>query len=52
MASLQRIDIDPITTLMSEGVRFWPAHRIIEKQAELNDLSRQMAGLRERTTNP
>ena len=50
-----RIDIDrigAITTLIGEGMTLAGAQRIIELQAEIEDLHRQLADLRKRTPKP
>jgi MerR family transcriptional regulator/heat shock protein HspR len=50
-----RIEIDrigAITTLMGEGMTLAGAHRIIELQAEIDELRRQLADLRKRATEP
>ena len=48
-----KIDIDrigAITTLIGEGMTLVGAHRILELQAEIDDLRRRLAELRKRTT--
>ena len=48
-----RIEIDrigAITTLMGEGMTLSGAHRIIELQAEIDDLRRQLAEVKKRST--
>ena len=50
-----RIDIDridAITTLIGEGMTLAGAQRILELQAEIEDLHRQLADLRKRTPKP
>lgn len=50
-----RVEIDRIgviTTLMDEGMTLAGAQRIVELQAEIDDLRRQVAALRKRSPKP